>query len=83
MAGRPVIDLAGKKFGRLIVLRRALNVAYHAAWECVCDCGRTNTVQGTDLRLGRTVSCGCAGCGRRAIVFRAGSFSKTNSRVYA
>ena len=83
MAGRPVIDLTGKKFGRLTVLKRVLNVAYHATWECLCDCGRTTKVQGTDLRLGRTRSCGCAGCGRRAIVFRAGSFSKTISRARA
>lgn len=81
MAGRNPIEMTGKKFGKLTVLRRVLNVSEHATWECVCVCGRMNKVQGTDLRLGRVKSCGCAGCGRREIVFRAGSFSKTISRL--
>jgi hypothetical protein len=58
MAGRPVVDMAGKKIGKLTVLYRVLNIAYHAAWECRCECGRKCTPGGTDLRLGRVKSCG-------------------------
>jgi hypothetical protein len=60
MPGRNPISLDGQRFGRLVVLHRVLNIAYHATWECRCDCGRQTKAAGTDLRLGRTKSCGCA-----------------------
>lgn len=55
------LDLTGKRFGRLTVLKRA---GYHetghtALWECVCECGNSITVRGTNLRTGATKSCGC------------------------
>lgn len=28
-------------------------------WNCRCQCGNFSQVPGTDLRLGRTKSCGC------------------------
>lgn len=58
MAGRKAIDMTGLKFGQLTVLRRAEQRSEHWHWECVCDCGRTCSPQGTDLRLGRVRSCG-------------------------
>lgn len=53
-------DLTGMRFGNLVVEERAgSNSAGNATWWCRCDCGtRTRTV-GTDLRRGRSVSCGC------------------------
>jgi len=33
-----LIDLTGKRFGRLLVLKRVANVGPHARWECRCDC---------------------------------------------
>jgi len=29
-----------------------------AMWQCRCECGREKVVAGTDLRRGKTVSCG-------------------------
>lgn len=53
-------DLTGRRFGRLIVRERAgANSGGNATWWCDCDCGRETRSVGTDLRLGRTVSCGC------------------------
>lgn len=31
----------------------------NAMWECICDCGNTTVVRGTDLKSGNTMSCGC------------------------
>ena len=53
------IDLSGKKFGRLLVIKRVGTKNGQAVWECVCDCGKSiNTVM-ILLRQGRTKSCGC------------------------
>ena len=54
------IDLAGQRFGRLMVLSRAENTkAGQAKWLCKCDCGETKVVSGYHLRSGRITSCGC------------------------
>lgn len=56
-----LIDLTGKMFGRLTVLRRAdQNTPQgHPTWECSCSCGNLTTTTGINLRHGRTRSCGC------------------------
>lgn len=59
-----LIDLTGKKFGRLTVIERAPNRIYasgtpHTTWECVCECGKHVVVRGDALRGGTTLSCGC------------------------
>lgn len=53
------IDLTGKKFGRLTVLSRADNNKLQVCWRVRCDCGEERTVQGGNLKSGRTKSCGC------------------------
>lgn len=53
------IEMAGKTFARLTVLRRAPKAFRNARWECVCECGGTTTSSGTDLRRGISKSCGC------------------------
>lgn len=58
------IDLAGQRFGRLLVVERAENRVtpsggQKAAWRCLCDCGKSCIVVGTQLRAGKTRSCGC------------------------
>lgn len=55
-----LIDLTGKRFGRLAVLNRATNDhGRPARWNCLCDCGNKTTVVGTHLRRGESKSCGC------------------------
>lgn len=56
--------LEGKKFGRLLVLRRAgtevgTDGSKYATWECVCDCGRHKVVKGANLTANKVRSCGC------------------------
>lgn len=56
-----VIDMTGKRFGRLIVLERGQNDKHNKAqWWCQCDCGsQKKLISGAALRRGLVVSCGC------------------------
>jgi len=54
------INLAGKRFGRLVVLRRAgVNSSRSAIWECRCDCGTLTKTTASALNHAGTKSCGC------------------------
>lgn len=56
-------DLTGKRFGKLTVVK------FHGSyvegrrpgryWECLCDCGKTSIVYGSNLKWGDSTSCGC------------------------
>lgn len=63
MTGRGHIrNLAGQRFGRLIVKSRAPQQNDHetsAFWNCLCDCGATTIVRSNFLTRGTTKSCGC------------------------
>lgn len=54
-----VIIPENTKFGRLTVLGEAENIGKQAAWLCQCECGNQIVVRSSDLRNGRTTSCGC------------------------
>lgn len=58
-----LIDLTGKTFNRLTVLKRAeKNTSTNRPqWECKCSCGNSNIiiVAGNHLRTGHTQFCGC------------------------
>jgi len=54
------IDMAGKVVGRLTVIERVgCSIDRRALWLCRCSCGGSKRVNGSDLRRGRTQSCGC------------------------
>ena len=66
--GRPVIDLKGKRYGRLTVLALAPeHTNGMARWLCRCDCNRETVVRGNNLRNGNTKSCGHCGLYQRKI----------------
>ena len=55
-----MIDLTGKKFTRLHVVKQlGKDGGGNIAWLCLCDCGRTKSVLGRNLKSGATKSCGC------------------------
>ncbi len=56
-----LIDLTGKTFGSLTVLRRGPDEISNGSptWECRCECTRLWIVRGASLRGGITKSCGC------------------------
>jgi 5-methylcytosine-specific restriction endonuclease McrA len=53
------IDETGNRYGRLVVTKYNGPIKGYATWLCQCDCGETSTPRGSDLRTGRTKSCGC------------------------
>ncbi len=53
-----LIDISGQRFGRLYVSERFTDCK-KTSWICVCDCGRRTVVNGSNLKSGRTRSCGC------------------------
>lgn len=57
--GRQAEDLTGRRYGRLIVIRRGPNQGKRVMWLCKCDCGTEKVIGGQDLRNGKTKSCGC------------------------
>lgn len=54
-----LIDLSGKRFGRLLVINKHSSFKGHVKWLCKCDCGNECVVQGSSLKSGNTTSCGC------------------------
>lgn len=50
----------GDRFGRLVIDRLARRDKHGGSYfHCVCDCGGAKVVHATNLRAGRTKSCGC------------------------
>lgn len=55
-----MIDLIGKRFGRLVVISKGSNDKWgHSPWLCLCDCGKGKSIHGGHLKSGHTKSCGC------------------------
>ena len=55
----PLVDLAGERFGRLVVIEQAEPHKGRIAWLCQCDCGNQKIATTAVLRKGLTKSCGC------------------------
>jgi hypothetical protein len=55
----PLLDRIGRRYGKLLVMKRASNDKYGVRWRCRCDCGGVVTVSGGNLSNGHTQSCGC------------------------
>ena len=55
------VDLTGKLFGRLVVLKEEPIRDIHGKilWQCCCTCGSTKIIRGDDLKSGAIKSCGC------------------------
>jgi hypothetical protein len=61
------LDLDGRQFGRLTVLRKVPTQpgSGGACWECLCVCGKTHITRSAYLTKGKTRSCGCIQKDRR------------------
>ena len=64
------VNLVGRRFGMLTVIDTADDYITPRGqrkprWKCLCDCGNTAVVIGTNLKSGHTLSCGCLGLERR------------------
>lgn len=73
------IDLTGKRFGKLIVIKqfsKTVNRKIQTRWLCKCDCGNEIVVRQGNLHTGNTKSCGCL---RHESM---GGFSSSPNRLY-
>lgn len=53
------IDMAGKKYGEWLVVKRAKTDGRgEIMWECVCSCGKIKEIRGSTLRIGTSTCCG-------------------------
>lgn len=53
------LDLTGKRFGKLLVVKAVESKIKPLKWECLCDCGKTKIIVGRSLKSGASASCGC------------------------
>ena len=58
------IDLTGRKFAKLLVIKRIKNYKQPSGqektiWYCLCDCGKEISVLSNHLLNNNTQSCGC------------------------
>lgn len=54
------LDLTGQRFGRLVATNyMSGSRSTRGRWRCVCDCGNETNVITSQLKNGRTRSCGC------------------------
>lgn len=60
MGPRPYVDIAGKRYGRLVAEKRI----ERGFWICRCDCGGTTKAFRADLEKGSRKTCGCSAHGR-------------------
>lgn len=54
-----LIDLTGKKYGYLTVIRREGRNSSGTTWLCECKCGKQKVINGKYLKNGKIKSCGC------------------------
>ncbi len=53
-------DISGLRFGKLVAIENVGKDKYNNyLWRCRCDCGNETVVASTQLRQGKTKSCGC------------------------
>lgn len=74
------IDISGERFGRLLVLKEEKSSCGHRRWLCQCDCGNKKIISQTDLRTGKSTSCGCYHNERLSEISR--KHGETHTRLY-
>lgn len=75
-----VLNLIGKKFGKLTVIERDGSQCGHSKWKCQCDCGNIISVIGSNLKSGSVFSCGCYKKERQAKICAEGLIDLTGQR---
>jgi DNA-binding transcriptional regulator YhcF (GntR family) len=63
------LNLAGQRFGLLVVERVGPKQYGKIHWHCLCDCGKKALVSPSNLKSGATRSCGCLHSKARARLF--------------
>jgi len=63
------LELSGKKFGKLTVIKRSnkKGKTCRAMWQCLCECGNKKDIYSHSLTNGKSKSCGCSQHTQRGI----------------
>lgn len=78
---KELIDLTGKRFGRLDVLYEVdKKQSSDRIWKCKCSCGTVKNVRQRLLITGKTKSCGCIR--KEELVKRSTKHNCSNTRIY-
>ena len=54
-----MLDMSGRRYGRLVVESHSHYMNGSHMWKCLCDCGNVKVCRGSSLRYGYIRSCGC------------------------
>jgi hypothetical protein len=76
-----IVDLTGKRFGRLIITKKAFSKNGRMFWNCLCSCGTEKAINGKDLRHGSVNSCGCLRREVTSTKFK--THGETETKLYA
>lgn len=80
---KSLVDLTGKKFGRLTVVKRVENNKFkQVQWLCKCECGKEKIICGNSLKDGSIKSCGCLKKEQDYINIAHITHDKSNTRLY-
>jgi len=52
------LELAGNRYGALVVIGRVESSGRHVRWACMCDCGKDCSVVASNLTSGHSITCG-------------------------
>ncbi len=80
-------DLTGRRFGKLVVLRRlpsrtnsTKNMRWVTRWECVCDCGKKCEKNGHQFRNGKL---NCPACSsKKGVALTHGKYYATEYKIF-
>lgn len=78
------LDLYCQKFGRWRVIQRASSIktkwGTYTRWWCLCICGTKRMIKTSDLRQGKSKSCGCLA--NELTSSRQKTYGYSNTRIY-
>jgi len=72
-----IINLIGRRLGKLVVVSYFGKVKGRAAWNCVCDCGNEKVI--STEHINRVKSCGCFQLERTSAANRTHGHTKTRT----
>lgn len=75
-----ILDIKGKRFGKLVALERVKNVGKKVSWRCLCDCGKETNVLTTNLTTNRIKSCGCLK--NQKLIERSTTHNQRHTKLY-
>ena len=72
----------GKKYGRLTIKEIIREKRKKAIAVCICECGKERRTQFTNLKIGKTKSCGCLSNENRHRTDNKGTHHLSNKQIY-